>query len=139
MLVISLPSVFITWRKLRKRDLGPVLNANGWAINASAYVKPKFGKSLTSIVKYPKLKAVDPEEAKKVRRRRFVIWTVIILLLACGGWYGWNKYQACKAAKAEAAVAAAAAEAEAPVAEPVEAAETSEAVAEPAEATPETE
>ena len=140
MLVISLPSVFITWRKLRRRDLGPVLNANGWAINAAAYVKPKFGKTLTSIVKYPKLKDVDPAEAKKARRRRFIIWTVIILLLACGGWYGWNKYQACKAAKAEAA-AAAAAEAEAPVAESVEAAEAVEAApaAEPvegAEATP---
>jgi hypothetical protein len=106
MLVISLPSVFITWRKLRRRDLGPVLNANGWAINAAAYVKPKFGKSLTSIVKYPKLKDVDPAEAKKVRRRKCIIWTIIILLLAGGIYWGYPKYKACKAAKAEAAAAA---------------------------------
>ena len=107
MLVISLPSVFITWRKLRRRDLGPVLNANGWAVNAAAYVKPKFGKDLTSLVKYPKLKAVDPAEAKKVRTRKCIVWTVVILLLAGCAWWGWNKYQACKAAKAEAAAAAA--------------------------------
>ena len=104
MLVISLPSVFITWRKLRRRDLGPVLNANGWAVNSSAYVKPKFGKDLTSIAKYPKLKAVDPEEAKKVRRRKCIIWTIIVLLLAAGVYFGVPKYKACKAARAEAAV-----------------------------------
>ena len=107
MLVISLPSVFMTWRKLRRRDLGPVLNANGWAVNASAFVKPKFGKSLTSIVRYPKLKAVDPAEARKVRRRKCIIWTVVVLVLAGCGWWGWNKYQACKAAKAVEAEAAA--------------------------------
>jgi hypothetical protein len=103
MLVISLPSVFITWRKLRRRDLGPVLNTNGWAINAAAYVKPKFGKSLTQIVKYPKLKDVDPAEAKKVRRRKCIIWVIVILLIAGGVYWGYPKYKACKAAKAEAA------------------------------------
>ncbi len=117
MLVISLPSVFITWRKLRKRDLGPVLNANGWAVNASAYVKPAFGKALTSLVKYPKLKAVDPEEAKKVRRRKCIIWTIVILLIAGGAWFGYNKWQACKAAKAEAAAAESVAGEELPVEE----------------------
>ena len=103
MLVISLPSVFITWRKLRRRDLGPVLNANGWAINAAAYVKPKFGKSLTQIVKYPKLKDVDPAEAKKVRRRKCIIWTIVILLIAGGVLLVIPQDKACKAAKAEAA------------------------------------
>ncbi|MBR5703128.1 MAG: type 4b pilus protein PilO2 [Bacteroidales bacterium] len=105
MLVISLPSVFIAWRKLRRRDLGPVLNANGWAVNAAAYVKPKFGKDLTQLVKYPKLKDVDPEEAKKVRRRKCLIWIIVILLLGGGGYFGWTRYQACKAAKAAAAEA----------------------------------
>ena len=105
MLVISLPSVFITWRKLRRRDLGPVLNANGWAVNAAAYVKPKFGKDLTSIAKYPKLKAVDPAEAKKVRTRKCIIWAIVILIIAGGVYWGYPKYKACKAAKAEAAAA----------------------------------
>ena len=107
MLVISLPSVFIAWRKLRRRDLGPVLNANGWAVNAAAYVKPKFGKSLTQLVKYPKLEAVDPEARKKARRRRCITWIIVILLLAGGGYWGWTKYQACKAAKAAEAEAVA--------------------------------
>ena len=78
MLVISLPSMFIAWRKLRKRDLGPLLNANGWAINAAAYVRSKFGKSLTSIARYPRASAVDPA----ARRRRRRCWFFFLLLVA---------------------------------------------------------
>ena len=84
MLIISLPSVFIAWRKLRKRDLGPMLNANGWAINASALVRTKFGATLTSLVKYPKLTAVDPKARKKANLKRF-IWTLVCLIVLAGG------------------------------------------------------
>ena len=31
--LVSLPSVILTWFKLRRRDLGAVLNASGWAVN----------------------------------------------------------------------------------------------------------
>ncbi len=79
MLIISLPSVFIAWRKLRRRDLGPVLNANGWAINAASYVRGKFAKGLTSLVKYPKLSSVDPRARRKAAWRRF--WLILIALL----------------------------------------------------------
>ena len=82
MLIISGPSMFIAWRKLRRRDLGPVLNANGWAINSAAYVNIKFGATLTDLAKYPKLQAVDPEARKKRNRRRFFIWFIVVLLAA---------------------------------------------------------
>ena len=88
MLIISLPSVFIAWRKLRHRDLGPVLNANGWAINAASLVSVKFGKTLTSLAEYPKLTEVDPEARRKARRRCFwwsffgvVVVTCLVLWL----------------------------------------------------------
>lgn len=60
LMLISGPSMLIAWLKLRKRDLGPVLNANGWAINAKAIVNSKFGATLTSIAKYPRLNIKDP-------------------------------------------------------------------------------
>ena len=88
MLLISLPSVFIAWRKLRRRDLGPVLNANGWAMNAASLVSVKFGKTLTSLAEYPKLTEVDPEARRKARRRCFwwsfcgvVVVTFLVLWL----------------------------------------------------------
>ena len=85
MLVISAPSVFMTWRRLRRRDLGPVLNANGWAINARALVTVPFGRTLTQLAKYPKLSSVDPAERKKKRRRRLLGWTLGILLVLGAG------------------------------------------------------
>ena len=83
MLLISGPSMFIAWRKLRKRDLGPVLNANGWAINAKSLVRVKFGKTLTSLASFPKLTAVDPE-ARALRSRRW-IFSILALLAICAG------------------------------------------------------
>jgi len=80
MLLISGPSMFIAWRKLRKRDLGPVLNANGWAINAASLVRVKFGKTLTSLAKFPKLTAVDAQARKKARWRCFWSWFCGILI-----------------------------------------------------------
>ena len=82
MLLISGPSMFIAWRKLRRRDLGPILNANGWAINAKSLVNTKFGKTLTSLAKFPKLTAVDPEARKKAARRRFWCWFCSIVIVA---------------------------------------------------------
>ncbi|MBP5675547.1 MAG: hypothetical protein J6W94_00860 [Bacteroidales bacterium] len=82
MLIISGPSMFIAWRKLRRRDLGPILNANGWAINANALVNTKFGKTLTSLAKFPKLTAVDPEARRKAARRRFWCWFCGIIIVA---------------------------------------------------------
>ena len=83
MLLISGPSMFIAWRKLRKRDLGPVLNANGWAINAASLVNVKFGKTLTSLARFPKLTAVDPEARKAQLRRRFWCWLCSIVVVGC--------------------------------------------------------
>ena len=83
MLLISGPAMFIAWRKIRKRDLGPVLNANGWAINAAALVRAKFGKTLTSLAKFPKLTAVDPEAHRKANIRKFWCWFCSIVVVAC--------------------------------------------------------
>jgi len=38
MLLISLPSVVLAYITLRKRNLGPILDANGWAVNANARI-----------------------------------------------------------------------------------------------------
>ncbi|MBR3499969.1 MAG: hypothetical protein IKO04_01050 [Bacteroidales bacterium] len=80
-IVISGPSMFIAWLKLRKRNLGPVLNANGWAINSKIIVNIVFGATLTSLAKYPKVATGgDPYAPKKSP------WPtiIIILLLLCG-------------------------------------------------------
>ena len=86
-LVISLPSMFLAWRKLRKRDLGPVLNANGWAINARSLVRIKFGATLTQLAKYPKLTAVDKAARRRARWRRFFWCLFGAIIIAAGVLY----------------------------------------------------
>ena len=79
MLIISGPSCFIAWSKLRRRNLGPVLNANGWAVNSKVLVNIVFGARLTSIAKYPKLKISDPYKQKS--NVGFWILAVLILII----------------------------------------------------------
>lgn len=78
-LVISGPSMFLAWLKLRKRNLGPILNANGWAINSAVLVNSLFGATLTSLAKYPKiLTAGDPFAIKKKSPLPYVIAIFLI-------------------------------------------------------------
>jgi len=53
MLAISLPSMCLAALKLRKRNLGPILDANGWAINNAAKMNIPFGRSLTDMPSLP--------------------------------------------------------------------------------------
>ena len=52
-LVVSGPAVVLAWFKLRSRNLGPILDANGWAVNARARINIPFGTSLTRLAQLP--------------------------------------------------------------------------------------
>ena len=78
-ILISGPSMLLAWIKLRKRNLGPVLNANGWAINSNVKVNTTFGKTLTSMAKYPKVVMNDPLADKKMAWwKKCLIWLVVL-------------------------------------------------------------
>ena len=64
MLVISGPAMVMAWLKLRRRNIAPLLNANGWAINAASKISIPFGETLTDQAKYPALKLKDPYARK---------------------------------------------------------------------------
>ena len=83
-LLISGPSCFIAWGKLRRRNLGPVLNANGWAINSNVIVNIPFGRTLTSIAKYPKMKLEDPYKPKAPLWWRILRWVLLVAVIAFG-------------------------------------------------------
>ena len=53
-LMISGPSMIMAWFKLRQRQLSPILDANGWAVNSHAKVNIPFGTSLTLLAVLPK-------------------------------------------------------------------------------------
>ena len=64
MLVISGPAMVMAWLKLRRRNIAPLLNANGWAINVASKISIPFGETLTDVAKYPALKLKDPYARK---------------------------------------------------------------------------
>jgi hypothetical protein len=83
-LIISGPSMILAWLKLRKRNLGPILDANGWAVNAKARINLPFGASLTRIAALPegaKRDLVDPYAEKK---SRWKLWLLLAILAALG-------------------------------------------------------
>ncbi len=51
LLIISGPSMVIAYLKLRRRNLAPLLDANGWAVNTKAMINLPFGASLTHVAK----------------------------------------------------------------------------------------
>jgi len=91
MLVISGPSMLMAWFKLRKRNLAPLLNANGWAVNADALVNVPFGVKLTEMADFPMMKLVDPSMSKKrTSPWKVIIWIIIVLAIAFAALYFTN-------------------------------------------------
>ena len=83
-LVISGPSMILAWLKLRRRNLGPILDANGWAVNAKARINVPFGASLTRVAALPKGAKRDLADpfADKKNPWPAIIVTVVVLGVA---------------------------------------------------------
>lgn len=93
-LVVSMPSVVLTWFKLRQRDIGAVLNASGWAINRPMRFTMKRARTFTKC-------AGDPLFL------RILVITVLAVVVIGGGFlyccnrFGWHE----KLAEAPVAIA----------------------------------
>lgn len=81
MLLISGPSMMLAALKLRRRNLGPLLDANGWAINARARINIPFGGSLTGIPKLPPGASRSLDDPFADKRRVWPWWLALIVLL----------------------------------------------------------
>jgi hypothetical protein len=76
LLIISGPSMLLAYMKLRQRNLGPILDANGWAINARAKINVPFGARLTGIAKLPPGSQIDVSDPYA---EKSVIWPKLLL------------------------------------------------------------
>ncbi len=76
----------LAWFKLKRRNLGPILDACGWAINARVRINIPFGASLTALPHLPEgahRSLVDPYAEKKP------VWPYIVVVLLMLGVLGW--------------------------------------------------
>jgi hypothetical protein len=80
-LIVSGPSLLLAFIKLRKRNLGPILDANGWAINAKAKINVPFGESLTTIAKLPGGSSLDSKDRYAEKRILWPKFVGVALLL----------------------------------------------------------
>ena len=90
LLVISGPSMIIAWFKLRQRNLGPLLDAGGLAVNARAKINIPFGAQLTSSARIPEgsdRQLFDPFKEKKGASRYILAGVVLAIILAAVYFY----------------------------------------------------
>lgn len=83
LLLISGPAMIMAFLKLRKRNLAPLLDANGWAINARAVVNIHFGNTLTHLADLPKGAKINLNDP--FTKKKFPFIPVILLLCAIAG------------------------------------------------------
>lgn len=93
---ISGPSMLIAWLKLRQRNLGPILEGNGWAINGRVKINIPFGTKLTERAILPanaKRDLTDPYEDKAAARQRKFITALVVVLAITAGYTHWEHKQ----------------------------------------------
>lgn len=97
MVAVSGPAMIVAFLKLRQRTLGPILEANGWAINGRVRINLPLGNSLTQAKQLPagaKRLLEDPFEDKDARRRlRLLLATLLVVtLLGALSWLTSDSY-----------------------------------------------
>lgn len=89
LLLISGPSMLMAFLTLRRRNLGPLLDANGWAVNTRAKINVPFGAALTGLARLPagaKRSLTDPFAEKK---RPWPGLFLLLMVVLCASLFWW--------------------------------------------------
>jgi hypothetical protein len=88
LLAISGPSMLVAWLKLRQRNIGPLLDANGWAVNAMARINVPFGGALTGVAALPAGASRSLKDPFAEKKTPWGLYVFVALLLVLGGaWF----------------------------------------------------
>jgi hypothetical protein len=93
LLLISGPSMLMAFLTLRRRNLGPLLDANGWAVNTRAKINVPFGAALTGLARLPagaKRSLADPFAEKKRPWGSLLILLLVLIGAALYWWFRLN-------------------------------------------------
>ena len=90
-LAISGPSMLIAALKLRSRNLGPILDASGWAVNTRLRVNIPFGTALTAVAQLPpgaQRSLTDPYAEKRRPWGLLLGVAVAVVVVGTLWWFG---------------------------------------------------
>jgi hypothetical protein len=90
-LLVSGPSCIIAAMKLQNRNLGPILDASGWAVNTRLKINLPFGRALTAMAQLPEhaeRALTDPYAEKKQPWGWYIALAVFVAALFALWRYG---------------------------------------------------
>ncbi len=88
LLAISGPAMLIAWLKLHQRNVGPILDANGWSVNALAKINVPFGAALTQVAALPRGSRRELRDPFAEKRRPWGLYLFLLLVLGVATlWY----------------------------------------------------
>ena len=87
-LLVSGPSCIIAAMKLQSRNLGPILDASGWAVNTRLKINLPFGRALTAIPQLPERaeRALTDPYAEKQQPWGWYALAVILVIAGIAAW-----------------------------------------------------
>jgi hypothetical protein len=92
-LLVSGPSMMLAYMKLRRRNIGPLLNAEGWAVNGKLNINVPFGGTLSHLSALPagsSRQLQDPFAVKEGPWKLYIYGAIaVIVLLLAAYFFGW--------------------------------------------------
>ena len=79
-LVISGPAMTMAYMTLRRRNLGPLLDANSWAVNTRARINAPFGASMTGVASLPAGASRSLRDPFAEKKRPWKLWLVLLVI-----------------------------------------------------------
>ncbi|MDP2792084.1 MAG: hypothetical protein Q8O15_10065 [Rectinemataceae bacterium] len=91
LLLISGPSMILAYMKLRKRNIGPLLNAEGWAVNGRLKINVPFGGTLSHLATLPLGTTRLTKDPFAEKKKPWALYIVLVIIVACVAAYflGW--------------------------------------------------
>lgn len=89
MLLVSGPSMLMAAMTLRRRNLGPLLDANGWAMNTRAIINIPFGGSLTGVAALPAGAQRSLDDPFATKPKPWGLIMVLVVGAAAAGYLWW--------------------------------------------------
>jgi hypothetical protein len=73
--------MLIAWLKLRQRNVGPILDANGWSVNALAKINIPFGTALTKVAALPRGSQRQMRDPFAPKRPPYGLYLLLLVLV----------------------------------------------------------